>query len=123
MWAGVCTPMVVLSLGVGEEGWSGKELGPHRKAREHDSERPHHFEDSGLLCFEEYGLGQNPVAPSRIRTAVVAAWRLGGRGEKPTDPFGQTVAAAVTGGWDRRYRCSGNRQKGPESGAHSCAGA
>ena len=88
-----------------------------------DSERPPHFEDSGLLCFEEYGLGQNPVAPSRIRTAVVAAWRLGGRGEKPTDPFGQTVAAAVTGGWDRRYRCSGNRQEGPESGAHSCAGA
>lgn len=25
--------------------------------------RPHHFEDLGLLGFEEYGLSQNPVAP------------------------------------------------------------
>ena len=38
----------------------------------------------------------------------------------PTDPFGQT--AAVTDGRDRRYQCSGNGQKGPESGAQRCAG-
>ena len=73
-----------------------------------------------MLGFEEYGLNQNPVALSGIRTAAVAAQRPGGGGEMPTDPFGQT--AAVTDGRDRRYRCSGNGQKGPESGAQRCAG-
>lgn len=37
MQVGVCTPTKVPSLGVWEEGWSGKQLGPHRKAREHHS--------------------------------------------------------------------------------------
>lgn len=72
------------------------------EAREHHSEHPHRFEDLGLLGFEEYRLNQNPVAPNGIRMAAVTARRPGGRGETPIDPFGQT--AAVTDGWDRRYR-------------------